>query len=73
MRTPNISRQKFLQQLTMAGAALLLSSLKSMAAGSSEKKIKVAVIGCGSVSNWKNFLGACALRPSRPHLVGFFL
>jgi len=51
MRTPNISRQEFLQQLAMAGAGLLLSSLKSLAAGSPEKKIKIAVIGCGSVSN----------------------
>jgi predicted dehydrogenase len=44
-----ISRQDFLKQTTLAGAALLVSSLKSWAY-TSDKKIKVAVIGCGSVS-----------------------
>jgi predicted dehydrogenase len=51
MRDKNISRQEFLQQITMASAAWLLSSSKGMAAALPEKKIKVAVIGCGSVSN----------------------
>jgi predicted dehydrogenase len=51
MRDKNISRQEFLQQIVMASAAFLVSSLKGMAAGAQEKKIKVAVIGCGSVSN----------------------
>jgi predicted dehydrogenase len=45
-----ISRQKFLQQTGMAGAALLLSSLEGWAA-TEDKKLKVALIGCGSVSN----------------------
>lgn len=44
-----MSRQEFLQNTTLAGAALLLSSLKGMALNS-KKKIRVAVIGCGSVS-----------------------
>lgn len=51
MRDRNISRQEFLRQMVMTSAAFLLSSLKGMAAGSPERKIKVAVIGCGSVSN----------------------
>src|SRR5262245_13753780 len=50
MSHKNISRQEFLQQITLASAAVLLSSIKGMAAGSQDKKIKVAVIGCGSVS-----------------------
>ena len=47
----NISRQKFLQQTAMAGAAVLLSSLESFALTKADKKLRVAVIGCGSVSN----------------------
>jgi len=47
----NISRQKFLQYTAAAGAAVLLSSLESLAATTDDKKLKVAVIGCGSVSN----------------------
>lgn len=46
-----LSRQKFLQYTASAGAALLLSSLESFAIGKADKKLKVAVIGCGSVSN----------------------
>jgi predicted dehydrogenase len=46
-----ISRQQFLQCTAMAGAAVLLSSLESWAISTNEKKLKVAVIGCGSVSN----------------------
>ena len=34
----------------MAGAAVLLSSLESLATETAEKKLKVAIIGCGSVS-----------------------
>jgi len=45
-----ISRNDFLKHTAMAGAAVLLSSLESFAA-TSEKKLKVAIIGCGSVSN----------------------
>ncbi|MFD2521465.1 Gfo/Idh/MocA family protein [Emticicia soli] len=46
-----LSRQKFLQYTASAGAALLLASLESFAAEKADKKLKVAVIGCGSVSN----------------------
>lgn len=45
-----ITRQHFLRSTAMAGAAVLLSSVESLATLSPEKKIKVAVIGCGSVS-----------------------
>jgi len=47
----NISRQKFLQYTAAAGAAVLLSSLESLALTTDDKKLRVAVIGCGSVSN----------------------
>jgi predicted dehydrogenase len=47
----SISRQKFLQYTAAAGAAVLLSSLESLALTKDDKKLKVAVIGCGSVSN----------------------
>src|SRR6476661_7574390 len=46
----NISRQKFLQMTSMAGAAVLLSSLEGFAKTKSEK-LRLAIIGCGSVSN----------------------
>jgi predicted dehydrogenase len=47
----NISRQKFLQYTAAAGAAVLLSSLEGFASETPEKKLRVALIGCGSVSN----------------------
>jgi predicted dehydrogenase len=47
----NISRQQFLKQTAMAGAAILLSNLESFAATTADKKLRVALIGCGSVSN----------------------
>jgi predicted dehydrogenase len=46
-----ISRKKFLQYTASAGAAMLLSSLEGWAIGTADKKLRVAVIGCGSVSN----------------------
>ncbi|MBL7740924.1 MAG: Gfo/Idh/MocA family oxidoreductase [Chitinophagaceae bacterium] len=46
-----ISRQKFLRYTASAGAAVLLSSLESWAVATPQKKLRVAVIGCGSVSN----------------------
>jgi predicted dehydrogenase len=46
-----ISRHQFLKQTAMAGAAVLLSNLESMAAMNEDKKLRVALIGCGSVSN----------------------
>ena len=46
-----VSRKQFLQKTSMAGAALLLSSLETWGLGVNDKKLKVALIGCGSVSN----------------------
>jgi hypothetical protein len=48
----NITRQQFLQRTAMAGVGLLLSSLESFAMELPQKKIRVAVIGCGSVSQY---------------------
>ncbi len=47
----SISRKAFLQYTAAAGAATLLSALESLAGEMGQKKIRVAVIGCGSVSN----------------------
>ena len=47
----NITRQDFLHRSLLAGASLLVSSLESWASTTADKKLKVAVIGCGSVSN----------------------
>jgi predicted dehydrogenase len=47
----NISRQKFLQYTASAGAAMLLSSLEGFARERDDKKLRIGVIGCGSVSN----------------------
>ncbi len=46
----NISRQEFLKYTAMAGAGLLLSSIKTFALQQPDKKVKLAIIGCGSVS-----------------------
>lgn len=47
-----INRRKFLETTALAGAATLLSSLELMANESTPaKKLKVGLIGCGSVSN----------------------
>jgi predicted dehydrogenase len=46
-----ISRLDFLEKTSLAGAALLLSSLEGLAAASPQKKLRVGLIGCGSVSN----------------------
>ena len=46
-----LSRQTFLKTTAMAGAALLVSSLEGWASTLPDKKLRVAVIGCGSVSN----------------------
>ena len=45
-----INRQEFLQRTAMAGAAMLLSTIEGFALDHPQKKIRVAVIGCGSVS-----------------------
>lgn len=47
----SMSRQQFLAMTASAGAAFLLSSLESMAASQAPQKLRVAIIGCGSVSN----------------------
>jgi predicted dehydrogenase len=44
-----ISRHEFLQRTAMAGAAFLVSSVEKLASAE-QKKIRVGVIGCGSVS-----------------------
>ena len=46
----NISRQKFLQYAAAAGATMLLTSLESFAI-EENKRLRVAIVGCGSVSN----------------------
>jgi predicted dehydrogenase len=46
----NISRLDFLHRTAMSGVALLLSSLEGLALTTPQKKIKIAIIGCGSVS-----------------------
>ena len=45
----SISRHEFLQRTAMAGTALLLSSLETFAL-TQQKKIRLGIIGCGSVS-----------------------
>ena len=47
----HMSRSQFLTFAASAGAACLLTSLESLAAVGEIKKIRVAIIGCGSVSN----------------------
>jgi predicted dehydrogenase len=47
----SISREQFLATTAMTGAALLVSSLEGWASSIAYKKLRVAVIGCGSVSN----------------------
>lgn len=46
-----LSRQEFLKATAMAGAAAMLSSLEGFASEKQDKKLRVAIIGCGSVSN----------------------
>ena len=46
-----MTRQNFIQRTVMASAALLVSSMEGWAITLPDKKLKVAVIGCGSVSN----------------------
>jgi len=46
-----MSREQFLKTTALAGAALLVSSMEGWAITTPGKKLRVAVIGCGSVSN----------------------
>lgn len=74
MSTP-ISRQEFLQRTAKAGVGLLLASLEGFALAQPQKKIKVAVIGCGSVSGmyfphlskspFVELVSACDIIPQR--------
>lgn len=69
------SRKDFLQRTAMAGTALLLSQLEGFALAKAEKKIKVAVIGCGSVSGqylphlskspYVELVSVCDIKPDR--------
>lgn len=45
-----ISRQEFLKTTALASAAMLVSSLESWAIATPQKKLRVGLIGCGSVS-----------------------
>jgi predicted dehydrogenase len=45
-----ISRQQFLQHTAMAGIAMLVSSIEGFALTRPDKKIRIGIIGCGSVS-----------------------
>lgn len=47
----NVSREEFLKTTALAAAGLLVSSLEGWASTTADKKLRVAVIGCGSVSN----------------------
>ena len=47
----SLTRSQFLKYTAMAGAASLLSSTESMALLLPQKKLRIALIGCGSVSN----------------------
>jgi predicted dehydrogenase len=46
-----MNRKEFLTTTAMASATVLLSSLESWALTTPDKKLRVALIGCGSVSN----------------------
>ncbi|MBC7827304.1 MAG: Gfo/Idh/MocA family oxidoreductase [Chitinophagaceae bacterium] len=73
-----MSRQQFLQSTAMAGTAMLLSSLKGFAETLQQKKIKMGVIGCGSVSTqylphlskspYVELVSACDIIPERAKL-----
>jgi predicted dehydrogenase len=47
----NISRETFLKNSVTASLALFMTSVETMALNRDEKKLRVAIIGCGSVSN----------------------
>ncbi len=47
----SISSKDFLQKSALASAALMVSSMESWAINMPDKKLRVALIGCGSVSN----------------------
>jgi predicted dehydrogenase len=47
----NISRENFIKNTVSASLALLLTSMESIAVDRKDQKLRVAIIGCGSVSN----------------------
>ncbi|MGB2846024.1 MAG: Gfo/Idh/MocA family oxidoreductase [Saprospiraceae bacterium] len=47
----SITRKKFLQRTALAGVSILLNSLQGWASDNGDKKLRVGLIGCGSVSN----------------------
>lgn len=82
MDQPDIDRRRFLERTAEAGAALTLAGLASAtaattahAAAAPAKKIRVAVIGCGSVSGryfphlaacpYAELVSACDIIPER--------
>ncbi|HEX2845429.1 MAG TPA: Gfo/Idh/MocA family oxidoreductase [Chitinophagaceae bacterium] len=70
-----VSRKDFLRRTAMAGTALLLSQLESFALTKNERKIKIAIIGCGSVSGqylphlskspYVELVSVCDIKPER--------
>ena len=71
----NITRKEFLQKTGTATAGVLLSTLRAEAVSFPQGKIKVGVIGCGSVSNsylphlskspYVELVSACDIRYER--------
>lgn len=47
----SITRKQFLERTALGGAGVLLSSLESWALTKEDKKLRIGLIGCGSVSN----------------------
>jgi len=72
---PFFSRSEFLQQLTILGTGAVISPYISPSITGAEKRIRVAVIGCGSVSNmylphlskspYVELISACDIKPER--------
>ena len=76
MSTKQITRQKFLQQCSVIGAGAMLAPFATSANNFlNEKKIRVAIIGCGSVSGvylphlskspYVELVSACDIKPDR--------
>ncbi len=76
MLTKQITRQKFLQQCSVIGAGAMLAPFASSANDFlTDKKIRVAIIGCGSVSGvylphlskspYVELVSACDIKPDR--------
>jgi predicted dehydrogenase len=70
----SLDRRAFLQSTALAGASMLLGNLEAWA-GSPQQKIRVAIIGCGSVSGmyfphlskspYVELVSACDIKPER--------